>query len=190
LEDVIMLVTYFVTALVTGSMTARLRAHERNTHLRERRTAALYALTREVAVAATIDDILQTAIKQIDLVFSADTVILLAEAGGRLEATPHTASTFAVDAKELSVASWAFQNHKPAGRFTNTLPNAGAHYLPLLTPRGAVGVMGVNFRQAETFSLEQERLLLAFASQIALTVEREMLMRQPDKSGSRFEGEY
>ncbi len=172
-ENILLFGLYFVIALATGSLTARLRAQQQAVRDREKRTAALYALAHDVASAPTMDSVLSSAVKQIGKVFDADVAFLLRQEDDRVPYIPHSTSTLVVDEKERSVAAWAFLHRRPAGRFTDTLPMADARWLPLITPNGVVGVMGVRAR--ERLSVDQESLLETFASQVALAVERELL---------------
>lgn len=172
-ENTLMFGLYFVIALATGSLRARLRAQEIAVRYREKRTAALYALARAITTAPNLDSVLKSAVQQIGQVFDAEVAFLLREEENRLPYTAHPTSTLVVDEKERSVAAWTFTNRKPAGRFTDTLPMANAHWLPLITPNGVIGVMGVRAR--EPLSLDQESLLETFATQVALAVEREVL---------------
>ncbi len=173
LENTLMFGLYFVIALATGSLTARLRAQQQAVSHREKRTEALYALARAIASAPTMDAVLSSVVKQIAQVFDAQVAFLLRAEENRLPYVPHATSTLAIDEKERSVAVWAFMHRKPAGRFTDTLPMANARWLPLITPNDVVGVMGV--RAAERLTLDEETLLETFASQVALAVERELL---------------
>lgn len=173
IEDALTFGLYFVIALATGSLTSRLRAQQRVVRDREKRTAALYALAREIASSATMDGVLTSAVKQINALFDAQVAFLLRESEDRLPYVPHSSSTLTVDEKERSVAIWAFLHRRPAGRYTDTLPSAEARWLPLITPNGVVGVMGI--RAVEQLTLDQESLLETIASLVALAVEREML---------------
>jgi two-component system sensor histidine kinase KdpD len=164
---------YFFIALVTGNLTARLATQKRLMQQREDRTAALYRMSRHIAAATNLDALLKIAVEYICTVFDADAAILLPDATGKLSTAPHPASTLKIDEKERSVAEWAFDHNQPAGRFTDTLPNSTAQYLPLATPGGVVGVLGIGLKQA--LSVDQEALLETFVSHIALAVERELL---------------
>src|SRR5262249_15530843 len=105
----------------------------------------------------------------------AQIAILLPDSAGRLANKAHPVSTLSLDQKELSVATWAFEHRQPAGRYTDTLPTSSAQYLPLITPGGVAGIIGVQMRHAEPPSVEQAALLQTFVSHIALAVERELL---------------
>jgi len=175
LQDGLILGLYFIIALVTGNLTARLASQKKMMHQREDRTAALYRMAHQIAEAVTFDEVLGTAVQQVGTVFDADIAILLPAASGSLADKVHPASTLKVDEKEHSVAEWAFDHKQIAGRFTDTLSNSLAQYLPLVTPGGVAGVMAVRLRQANPPSVEQDALLQTFASHIALAVERELL---------------
>lgn len=171
-QDILMFVMYFVFASVLGNLTSRIRAQERALQDREEQTVALYNLSREVANAATVDEILITGVKQLGHVFSAKIVILLPDQGPGTFLKPHISSTLVLNEKDFSVAMWVFKQRKPAGRFTNTLPMAEAYFVPLFTSAQAVGVIGIRTHRAEPFTIEQKALLETFASQIAAALER------------------
>jgi len=188
LQDVILFSMYFVIAILTGNMTSRIRTQERQARYNADRTLALYTLTHETATAVNMDDVLRTGVNQIGRVFAAEVAILLAKEG-KLEREAHPSSTFVVEEKDYSVATWVFDNGKAAGRFTNTLPSASAHYLPLLTPNRTVGVIGIRTRQNERLSFDQEALLETFSNQIALVIERELLDEAAEQSAMLQESE-
>ena len=189
LEDVLMFAMYFIVALITGTLTSRLRTQERAVRRREERASAMYTLAREVASAVTMDDVLETAVKQIGQAFNADVAFLLSHPDDQLADEPHPASTFTLTEKEASVALMAFDKERPTGRFTDTLPFAEAQYLPLHAPSGVVGVMGVRTRDKERPSIDQQILLETFARQVALAIERERLDEAAEHSRVVVESE-
>jgi two-component system sensor histidine kinase KdpD len=190
IEDTLMSGLYFIIALTTGTLRARLRAQEQAVREREKRTAALYKLSRAIASAPMMEDVLRNAVQQIGQVFDAEVAFLLREEENRLPYVPHSASTLAVDEKERSVATWAFLHRRPAGRFTDTLPMADARWIPLITPNGVVGVMGVRSRSPGRLTVEHEILLETSASQVALAVEREMLDEAAERAAIVTKSEH
>ena len=56
LEDRLMFGTFFVVALISGHLTSRIRAQERNERMREDRATALFHLTQAISSARTLDD--------------------------------------------------------------------------------------------------------------------------------------
>ncbi len=173
-EDGLLFGMYFVVALVTGQLTARIRAQERHERAREARATALFHLTRALSSAKTLDDGVFAALRQAEELFSGQTSLLLADEAGR-ELTPHFAGSFTLGDKERGVADWAWRNRKKAGRFTDTLPSAEGFHVPLVREDVALGVLVVRVPPEATLSLAQRDLVENFGVQIALLIETENL---------------
>ena len=173
-EDGLLFGMYFVVALVTGQLTARVKAQERHERARETRATALFQLTQALSQAQTLDDGVFAALRQIDGHFSARTALLLggAEEGGL---TPHFAGSFTLTDKERGVADWSSSNRKKAGRFTDTLPSAEGFHVPIVREDRSLGVLVVRVDPEASLSLAQRDLIESFASQIAFLVESEHL---------------
>ena len=187
-EDGLLFGMYFVAALITGQLTARIRAQERHERLREERATALLHLTQALGTARTLDDGVFAALRQVDELFGARTALLLAGEGDRALA-PHFAGSFTVDDRELAVADWVWRNRKPAGRFTDTLPSAHALQLPLVREGKALGVLAVKIPPEADLTLSQRDLLETFAAQMALLVERENLRAAGEREKLLIESE-
>ena len=177
-----------IVGLVISDLTVRIRSQAEAAHHRERRTAALYAMSRELVSTRSTDALLQVAIRHVSDVFHGQVAILLPAVGGGLELG--AGAQFDVDANDLGVARWVFERRQPAGVGTATLPGASALYLPLLGSTGAVGVLGL--RPADRHALDEpERLhqLETFAAQTALALERARLAREGQEAEIRIESE-
>lgn len=173
-QDIVLICLYFVIAIFAGNLTARIRQQEQLAQRNIQRILSLYRLARETATAADLDAVLRTAVDQLQQSFHADVAILLA-ANGQLARVPHPSSTLTLDDKAFSVALWAFEHGRPAGRFTDTLPSAPAHFVPLRTPHRITGVIGLQMQHERQLTFEQELQLETFVNQIALVVERQLL---------------
>ncbi len=161
-----------VTGLLISTLTVRLRQQAEAADDRERRTAALYAMSRDLAAAKDVDEILQAAARHIHSVFLSQVLLLLPDADGRVAERAGESVTFVLDTREHAVAQWVFDHGQAAGKTTNTLPAAKGLYLPLKTSRGPVGVLGVHPADPESLAApERLHFLEAFANQIALAVE-------------------
>ena len=166
-EYLLTFIGLFVVSLVISSLAARSREQAEAARRREVQAVALYELSRDLAAASGLDDILQVVVRHVDESFGREAVILL-PAGDALRPRA-SSSDFALDENELAVATWAFKQGQPAGRGTDTLPAAAVRYLPLKTARGVIGVLGVKPVDPDSYlAPEQRRLLEAFASQAAL----------------------
>jgi two-component system, OmpR family, sensor histidine kinase KdpD len=173
--DVMMFGMYFVVAVVMGELISRFRSQEKAERRREERTTALYLFTRELADAATLEQVSQIVVKHVGELFHAEVAVLLTEADGKLSSRPKAGSTLKVSEKEAGVAVWVFEHNQPAGQFTDNLPSSEALYLPLATPGGVVGVVGVKLSQTMPLSVEQNNLLGALVRQAALVIDRQRL---------------
>jgi two-component system sensor histidine kinase KdpD len=187
-EDVILFSLYFAIAIFTGNLTARIRTQERQARTNAEQSQALYTLAHETATAVTMDEVLHKALAQMEQMFGAEVAILLVKEG-QLISQPYSGSSLTLAERDYSVALWAFQNGTPAGRFTETLPMSNAQFLPLRTSSQTVGVMGIHMHQSERPSFEQANLLETFVSQIALVIERELLVEQAEQSAMLRESE-
>jgi two-component system sensor histidine kinase KdpD len=173
--DTMMFLTYFVVALAMGHLTARLRSQQAAEREREERATALYLLTRELAEAKDFAELLGAVIRQLAAVFKSDAAVLLPDPDDNRQLVPYPFGTLEISEKEASVAAWAYRNAKPAGRATDTLPSAEALYLPLVTPTGCIGVIGLRLKENRDLSLQQRNLLDNFLRQIALVLDRQRL---------------
>jgi len=187
---------YFVTfavmlvvALVISGFTVRIRWLAEAAAQRERRTAALYALSRELAGTRGVTNILEAAVRHIGEVFRGQVQVLLRDHAGVLVPQSHPRG-FQLDPTELGVSRWVFEHNQPAGRGTGTLPGARALYLPLAASRGPIGVLGI--RPAEPHALEtpeQLHQMETFTNQTALALERTLLAEEAHGAQVRMEAE-
>ncbi len=174
-QDALAFGMFFAIALAMGQLTARIRAQQSAEREREERATALYLLTRELAEGKDFAELLGAVIRQLDKVFQADVAVLLPDTDNPLDLVPYPFGTLEVSEKEASVAAWSFRNGKPAGRTTDTLPSAEGLYLPLVTPTGCLGVIGLRLRDARSLSVQQRTLLDNFIRQVALVLDRQRL---------------
>ena len=143
-EHLITFAVMLIVALVISGLTVRIRAQADSARHRERRIAALYAMSRELATTRGVDNLLETALRHIGEVFPGQLAVLLPDDSGRVVARRTSPAEFALDASELGVAQWVYAHRELAGLGTATLPGARALYLPLIGSRGAVGVLGLS----------------------------------------------
>ena len=160
------------TALVVSTLTVRLRQQAEAARTREERTAALYAMSRDLAAAPDLDAVLKAAAQHIHSVFLSQVLLLLPDATGRLAERAAEVVTYLFDVREQAVSQWVFDHGRMAGKTTDTLPAAKGLYIPLRTSQGIVGVLGVHPADPQRLvAPEQLHLLEAFANQIALAIE-------------------
>jgi two-component system, OmpR family, sensor histidine kinase KdpD len=171
-HDAMMFVMLFIVGLAMGHLTSRLRLSEIAERRRERRTAALYDLAHQAALAPDLDTGLRAAVKLIESLFGAQAALLLRRPDHTLSNQPHPASSFSPPEKEKSVAAWAFGHRTPAGKFTDTLPDSEALHLPLQARTAVMGVLSVR-SSGRALDIAERELLEAFAALIGTILEKD-----------------
>ncbi|HEX7934118.1 MAG TPA: DUF4118 domain-containing protein, partial [Paraburkholderia sp.] len=165
-----------LTSLVISHLTSSLRREARVARRREQRTGAMYAMARELAAALTTEQIVGIGSRHVSEVFGARVAILLPDSADQVRQKiedPDAAVTLEGELLDLDVGQWVYDQQKPAGHGTDTLPAAAALYLPLKAPMRTRGVLAVVLRGERELNVpEQQRMLDAFAAQIALALER------------------
>ncbi len=165
-----------LTSLTISQLTSNLRRQARVASLRERRTGAMYAMTRELGGALMTEQIIENRDAHVGEIFQAKVAILLPDSAEKMRQKvddPDPQVTLDVTRLDLDIAQWVYDQQKPAGRGTDTLPANNALYLPLKAPMRTRGVLAlITDHAAELAIPEQQRMLDTFASQIALALER------------------
>jgi two-component system sensor histidine kinase KdpD len=166
----------FVVSFIISRLTLRVRRQADAARTRERQTAALYQLSRELVRERGAEKLGEIAVKHMSEVFDSQIAILIPNAENRLASASGGPSSFAPDEREMSVAQWVYEHRQPAGLSTDTLPGAKAMYLPLVASAGAIGVIGILPKNSsDGFEPEQVHYLEAFANQTAIAIERSFL---------------
>lgn len=184
-SDTQYLVTFAVMlgiALFISTLTVRIRQQAENAIIREARTAALYAMSRELASTA-IDrsSIIENGLRHIKETFDCDACLYLSSPSNELVAENQV---LASETKfDPGVAAWVHKYKHPAGLGMTTLPGVTALYIPILGAERPIGVLAVRPERINRFaSPDQLRLLDAFGNQMALACERALLSEENEKA--------
>ncbi len=177
-------------ALLISGLTLRIREQAEAARVREGRTAALYAMSRELAATRAPAELNAVATRHLQETFGAQVQILLPDPSGRLQIPIGTPPAYPIDEKEQSVAQWVFQHDRVAGVGTDTLPAAHALYLPLVASAGAIGVVGLRPADPKRFQDPTvQQLVETFAGQAALALERAQLAERTQREQVEIEAE-
>lgn len=192
-SDIQYLLTFgvmLVVALTISGLAVRTKQQAELARHQERRTAVLYALSRDLATHRGTGLLVQLAVKHLREVFDGQVAIFLADAGKRVQLQRGELLHFEFDPKESGVAQWVFEHNERAGLGTDTLPGAKALYLPLVGSAGSIGVVAV--RPAESnrlLDLDQLLLLESLVNQVALAIERTRLSEEAQQAHVHVETE-
>jgi two-component system sensor histidine kinase KdpD len=174
----------FLTAVVISYLATVIKRQAEAARLQERQTAAMYALSGELAGTRGVENVLQVSVKHFAEIFQCQAVALLPDEKGKLHvAAGDLASVFHRDIlKELGVAQWAYDAGQIAGWGTQNLPDSPILYVPLPAADAILGVLALRPKdpQSEYWLLPEQlrlRLLESLAKQVALTFEVERLQK-------------
>jgi two-component system sensor histidine kinase KdpD len=180
----------FLVAVVISSLTKRIRDQADSARGREQRTASLYGMSRDLAGARAVASLAEVATRHVHDLFEANVAILLESGEGGLDSIAAGDFTFTPDDKERGVAEWVWRHDKAAGLGTDTLPSAGALYLPLRGTRDRIGVLGIMpIHETRFIDPERRQLLDIFAGQIASAIDRAQLAEQAQRAHVQMEAE-
>ncbi|WHZ23998.1 MAG: Osmosensitive K+ channel histidine kinase KdpD [Nitrospira sp.] len=192
-SDVQYLLTFAVMLVVALLITRLASAKSRQAEaalIREQRTAALYAMSRELITQRGVDMLASVASRHIHDEFRCQVAVFLPDRDGRVHLHRGEALHFDLDPKESGISQWVFDHKEPAGHGTDTLSGSHSLYLPLLGAHGAVGVLAVrSARPAELLDPEQLHLLETFANQMASALERARLAEETQEAHVQAETE-
>jgi two-component system sensor histidine kinase KdpD len=188
---------YFITfsvmllvGLLASTLTARIRRQADVAASNERRTEALYRLSRTLSAVSGLKRLVELAEGTVAEVFDGHTVIYLADDDGRITPVFGRTAVSSPTASELGTAQRVFDEGQVIESEVERFPNTLVIYLPLATPDRTVGVL--TFQPQQPSSLQPSgvrRLLNTYAAQIALAVERERLTEDAQRTRVQMESE-
>ena len=191
--DIEYIVTFAIILIVgftIAYLTDKLRRQNTAMRLREDRTQALYAFSRDLSKSSYPDELFRIAIKHIQEFFKCRAVIFIPDANNKLTVGFGQPEQADLTLSEYAVAQWVYEHKKAAGKGTDTLPGANGLYLPFAGLEKIVGVIGVFPGDDKQFAdPDQFHLLETFVNQTALAVEGAQLAAAAIDAESKIKNE-
>ncbi len=170
------LITFGVMLAVTVIIANLVSAVQRQSvaaAARERRTAVLYALSRELAVTRDSGTMAQVTVRQVAELSHGVAAVLLVDGNGRLYQPPgavHPPSRWQPD---RTICEWVVEHRQRAGLGAESMPSERSIYLPLIGSQEVIGVLVVCPTEPRRALLpEALRPLELLAGTLALALER------------------
>ena len=182
-ENVVTLVFFAATAIITSNLAAMVRAQAVSARVRARTTDDLYQFSRKLAGIASLDDLLWATAFQIASMLKRRVVVLLPSAASRETLVMRGAypPEDTLDEADFAAAQWSWHSNRPAGNGADTLPGAKWLFLPLRTSAGPVAIAGISAGDA-LLTPDQRRLLDALGDQAAVSIERIALVETVERA--------
>ncbi|MGE4130781.1 MAG: ATP-binding protein [Bdellovibrionales bacterium] len=170
-EDAMMVISYFVTALVGGLLTSRIRRQEAVLQSREEKTRLLYEFVQRLSNSKTDLEINATLSDTVEKIFAGRCALFFIDRDGKIDWDKWFGKP--LEENELAVARWSFENGKQAGWSTQTLSGSACFCTPLRGKAGIVGVLAYFPEKLDrSLSVDQEDFLETVLSQSAVAFER------------------
>jgi two-component system, OmpR family, sensor histidine kinase KdpD len=187
---------YFLTfammlgiGVVIGTLTLRLREQQRAAVARERRTSAVYALSRELAAAVDAPGVGAACVRATAEAFECEAVFLAARDRDTLDVMATAPPGLALEAGEQAVAQWVHEHGRPAGRGTDTLPGEPVLCLPLRTWGDVLAVIALRPPDQRSFTGDQRDLLESLGRHAAVALDRVRLAEEARRAALRAKTE-
>ncbi|MDD5773389.1 MAG: DUF4118 domain-containing protein, partial [bacterium] len=135
----VMLTVGFSIAHLTG----QLQRQNAAMRIREDRTQALYAISRDLSKSSYPAELFSISLKHVEGFFQCKAVIFIPDENKKLIPGFGKIKEIDVNSNDYAVVEWVYENKKPAGKSTETLPGANGIYLPFTGSEKTVGVIGV-----------------------------------------------
>ena len=172
---------FTLVAIIVSQVAGRGRMQTVAAKARVRAVESLYAFSRKLAGAGTLDDVLWATAYQTALMLNVRVVLLLPTDGALIVRAGYPPEDTLGDA-DIAAAKWTWESDRAAGRGSDTLPGAKRLFLPMHTGRGPIGVVGIDSdKPGPLLTPDQRRLLDALMDQGALAIERAQLVEDMDR---------
>lgn len=186
--NVVALIAFLLTAAFTGRLSARAREQAQLASDQAMLNGELLQFSRQIAGLRRLDELMGIAAKRVAQMLDADVVLLSADPDG-LHIRGASSPQAVLDEADLAAAIWSRDRAQVAGRGSDTLPGANWLFVPMLSDRAAVGVVGIRSRTRLRLGASERRLLDALADLIAIGTERIRLAKDVDQAKMHAETE-
>lgn len=182
-----------VVAVVIAKLTQRVRDQVEVARRSERRTALLYAMSRELARTEGFAALVRVGARHVEQVFEAATAIVTIDKCGVSHTDYTTERAGLAEVREDGVIRWVHEHRRQAGVGTETLASSRGFYVPLVASGAgadALGILGIYPEDRQRFEdPEQQRLADAFATLLATAIERARLAEETERARVQIEAE-
>jgi two-component system sensor histidine kinase KdpD len=176
---------FLVVGVMAGTVATKLRVELEKAKEREKRLAALYSLSQQIAAKADLNEMLNTLAKMLSEAIGGPVALLMAathsNALREVACYPSCGMTFSD--KEKAVMGWALEHDRRAGRGTETLSYASPLIFPVKADDETWAVLVVDI-DAEERGLppDHEQVVEAFANLAAVAIARVRLAEEAEQS--------
>lgn len=176
-EYLLSLIGFLIVSLVISYLSTKARDQALAARLREADTSALYALSRDLAVTNSLEEIYLAVSAHVDQIAKSESMIILLLGNGYY-VLPENFELLGLSYNK-EIAGWVIEHGKNTDKKTLNFARVEESYFPLKTAQKTIGVLFVKPKNINEISnLGTSRILEAIASQVALAIEHRQFAEQ------------
>lgn len=197
-DHVLALFVYVTVAIATGRLVSHLQGRTDQAERAEARATLLAELNSALIGGVTLHSILSAIVERVvNLIDAASAQILVPNEDGSFAPRASFPERSPLDRQDLAVASWVFENRQPSGRRAiagtpfgrwrkpGDTRSRALLMLPIATTDRAIGVLAIEQAEgAPPISVDAELVLVTFAAQAALAIDRTRLTEEAARSAA------
>jgi len=167
LHDVLTLILNLAIGLTSGFLLNKLKIQRELVKAREKNSIALLNFTKAIAQSMNKYKVVETTLQHITENIGYEAVFI----DNKFEPLISSGILYYFNEKEISIAKWALNNNKTAGKNTDNMPSSSGQYFPISTNRNKIGVVCIFI--ANKLTIEEDNLVNNMLSQMANVYEKE-----------------
>ena len=175
--DLGLLGMFFVTAMMMGLVTSKLRRQKEIEQKQRLRSESLYELTRALAVSTDVAQAMRVATGQINLLCQCNSSVLMIDENEQPLFAHPLGDVIEMTDNQKGLVQWVVANKKAAGRFSDTLPQQPLMYLPLMSSGQVKAVLAIKLLNDKPLDFAQRTLLESFTALMTVMLEKDQLLK-------------
>jgi len=190
-EYIVTFFIMFVTAIISSSLTQKVKNHAKVTAKKSYRTEILLETSQKLQKSRNSDEIIANTAEQLGKLLEKN--IYFFPGNPEFNKVPYIyirpdKKESVLNKEELAVAEWTFKNNKHAGFSTTTLPGAKCLYLAVRNSEKVFAVVGIDMEEKEILAFEKD-IMSAILNECALALEKTELELEQKEAAIKLQQE-
>lgn len=174
------IITFFVMLVVgfiTSMLTNRVKLERQQVEDREKYITSLFYIEKKLLDVKSEEELAEISAQEISGRLAADVCIRI-YSGNELVCKSIRGKESFDGRTDQAACLETYQSGSACGHGTKLFSEAKAHYKPIVSQSGVLGVLGISFPDGATLSLTQNRFIDVILPQIAVVLERQNILKK------------
>lgn len=175
-EDFMLVLMFFIIALLNGILTSRIKRQEEKIRIREERTHLLYQLTQDLSNISGVENVARIGLNYIERYFKSDFALFLKDGNNNLDRKSLNKSNIILDSSDYEIAEDVFKRKWTGSSRKSVIIRNKYSVYPLAGYKNNIGILILLNQNFETSGEEQFWETILF--HISSNIEREILRNE------------